>query len=106
MSGKSCVGCKFLYTVGTGYSNWTHLDDEVNCAKDRNQNLPADEPDDWDEANDNWPMTKNARCELYSPGVKVALDVEGADGPADHTCDEEAITAICAHSGREPHGDA
>ena len=69
MSGKSCVGCKFLYTVGTGDSNWTHLDGDVNCAKDRNPNLPADEPDDWDEKNDNWPMTKNARCELYSPGV-------------------------------------
>lgn len=49
---------------------------------------------------DNWDKTNKSRCELYAPGDKVAMDVDGDDGPADFTKDEEAIAAICAHSGR------
>lgn len=104
MSGESCVGCKFLYCVGIGYSNWTWLDNEVNCAKDKNPDLPAEEPSDWNPSQDNWPKTRTARCELYAPGEMVRLDVDREDGPADHTEDEEAIAAICAHSGRERKG--
>lgn len=104
MNEKSCVGCKFLYTVGTGYSNWTWLDNEVCCAKNNNQNLPAEEPFDWDASEDNWPKTKESRCELYAAGDFVKLDVDGEDGPADYTADEEAIVAICDHSGRGRNG--
>jgi len=35
----------------------------------------------------------------------VTLDVDGEDGPVDYTDDEEAIVAICAHSGRSRNGD-
>ena len=39
---KSCVGCKFLYSEGKGYSNYTWEETEVRCAKDKNPNLPAE----------------------------------------------------------------
>lgn len=100
MNEKSCVGCKFLYAEGDGYSNYTWLSDEVRCAKDKNPNLPAEWCEDWTPEKDNWPKTKDSRCELYAVGVQVVLDVEGEDGPANYTQDEEAIDAICAHSGR------
>ena len=101
---KSCIGCKFLYQEGTGYSNYTWEGDDVKCAKDANPNLPGDRPDDWNKENDNWPKTNKSRCGLYATGVFVKLDVDGYDGPADQTQDKEAIEAICAHSGRGPHG--
>lgn len=106
MNEKSCVGCKYLYSEGMGYSNYTWEDTKVLCAKNRNTNLPAEEPYDWKKEPDNWPKTESARCELYAPGEMVELDVDGEDGPADHTQDEEAIAAICAHSGRKAHGYA
>lgn len=102
----SCVGCKFLYSVGTGYSNWTWLSNDVCCALDRNPNLPHEEPSDWNMDADNWPKTKDSRCELYAPGDYVALDVDGENGPAEFTQDEAAIEAICKHSGRGRDGDA
>lgn len=104
MNGKSCVGCKFLYIEGYGYSNYTCEDSSVKCALDKNPNLPSDEPADWNEEVDNWPATMNARCDMYAPGKKVELDVDGENGPADQTQDEEAISAICKHSGRGRHG--
>ena len=99
---KSCVGCKYLYSVGLGYSNYTWDETEVRCAQDGNKNLPADQPDNWNEEPDNWPATNDSRCVLYSPlsGRMVAMDVDGEDGPGDFTHDEEAILAICKHSGR------
>lgn len=106
MNEKSCVGCKFLYTEGSGYSNYTWEDTDVRCAREKNPNLPASEPYDWKREDDNWPATNASRCELYATheGELVALDVDGDDGPADYTSDEEAITAICEHSGRGRNG--
>jgi len=106
MNEKSCVGCKFLYTEGHGYSNYTWEETSVECAKDKNPNLPKDEPYDWNEKDDNWPATNASRCDLYAPGEKVCLDVDGENGPADETSDEEAILAICEHSERGRNGYA
>lgn len=118
---KSCVGCKFLYQVGEGYSNYTWLDDVVCCALNLNPNLNeyGYRPSDWnaiqivydnymhavlDPENDNWPRTNQSRCHKYSPGQYIMLDVDGDDGPADYTDDEEQIFAICKDCGRGPHG--
>lgn len=101
---KSCVGCKFLFTQGTGYSNYTWIDNELSCAKARNPALPVEEGCDWTKEPDNCPATKAGRCELYAPGEMVCLDVDGEDGPADHTQDEEVIVAICEASGRARKG--
>lgn len=105
---QSCVGCKFLYTEGTGYSNYTWESDDVRCAKDRNPNLPDEKPYDWNlkADDDNWPKTSTSRCELYADGPMVTMDVDREDGPADYTEDEEAIEAICKHSGRGRNGTA
>lgn len=103
MNEKSCIGCRFLYTVGYGYSNYTWVETSVECAKNKNKNLPSDKPEDWNEE-DNWPATMNSRCELYAPGKQVALDVDGNNGPADYTQDEEVISAICEHTGRGRNG--
>ena len=106
MDEKSCVGCKFLYTEGFGYSNYTWEETSVKCARNKNPNLPSDEPYDWNEneKGDNWPATNSSRCELYAAGPKVCLDVDCENGPADETSDEEAIVAICEHSGRGRNG--
>ena len=104
MNVKSCVGCKYLYSVERGYTNWTWVETDVNCAKDRNPNLPGIEPSGWKEYPDNWQKTKSSRCDLYATAKMVAMDIEGRDGPAHHTKDSEAIGAICYHSGRPPYG--
>lgn len=106
MNEKSCVGCKYLYSEGQGYSNYTWEETEVRCAQDRNKNLPKEQPYDWEEEPDNWPATNDSRCELFAPlvGKRVEMDVDGEDGPADFTYDEGAIEAICKHSGRSAHG--
>lgn len=104
MNEKSCIDCKFLYSEDSGYSNYTWVDTDVRCAKDQNPNLPHEEPDNWNKSSDNWARTNTTRCELYDPGPMVALDVDGDDGPADYTQDEEAITAICEHCQRGRNG--
>lgn len=103
------MGCKFLYGHGTGYSNWTWMDTEVNCALDKNPYLSggASEGHDWnqDPLKDNFPATRDGRCDSYADGGEyLVLDVDGENGPADFTDDPEAIEAICKHSGRGPHG--
>lgn len=100
---NSCVGCKYLYTYGSGYSNYTWEETFVCCALDKNQNLEAEEPYDWkeDPENDNWPKTNESRCDSYSSGEKVTLDVDGEDRISEYTNDQEAIDAIHNHSGRD-----
>jgi len=105
----SCVGCKYLYSEGSGYSNYTWMETYVKCAKDKNPNLAdgeAEEPDDWNQKadSDNWDMTNSSRCDLYDAGVYVELDVDGENGPGDESDDEVQILAICKHSGRERNG--
>jgi hypothetical protein len=111
---NSCVNCKYLYQVDDGYSNYTVLNTYVLCAKERNENLisgAVEAPSDWnqEECSDNWPATQNARCELYAklPETNewpIQIDCDHEYGPADFTKDEEAIAAICQHSGLTPHG--
>lgn len=100
---KSCVGCKFLYSEGLYYSNYTWEETEIRCAKEKNPNLPVKEGYDWNLKEDNCSATNQSRCELYSPGPMVELDVDEENGPADFTQDEEAIVAICLHSNRGRH---
>lgn len=101
----SCVGCKFLYGQGEGYSNYTWMETLVHCALNKNPALnEAEEPYDWVKEPDNWPKTRNGRCESYSEGPYMTLDVDGDDGPADFTDDAEAIEAICKSSNRKAHG--
>jgi hypothetical protein len=104
MSNTSCCGCKFLYSEGEGYSNYTWMDTNVCCAKDNNPNLPATKGYDWNKEQDNWKCTNNSRCELFSAGPMIEMDVDGDDGPADFTDDEEAIVAVMLHSGRNRNG--
>lgn len=103
---KSCVGCKWLYKHDSGYSNWTVMETNVLCAKDKNPNLPAEEGYDWieDADKDNWAKTQNSRCELYASGTTVHLDVDGETGPGDCTDDAEVVEVIAAHAGVEPKG--
>ena len=42
--GRSCVGCKYLYGQGHGYSNYTWEETTVRCALDRNQALSMSLP--------------------------------------------------------------
>lgn len=104
----TCVGCKFLYSEGAGYSNWTWIETYIRCALNRNPCLPSEEPFGWDgtgkDRGDNWAATRGSRCEKFAPGPFIELDVEGEDGPADFTEDEEQIEAVCKHSGRGRHG--
>lgn len=106
MKNKSCAQCKFLYFHDGGYSNYTVEETNVECALGKNPNLPDLRPYDWDREGrkDNWPKTNKSACERYAKGSQVHLDVDGEDGPADSTDDEEVIEAVVAHSGRPRHG--
>ena len=94
----SCVGCKFLYGDGSGYSNWTWLDTWVRCARDANPNLCRDEdkPYDWPaQGRDEWPPTRASRCDLFSPGPFITLDPDREDHPSAEAIDQEQADAIC-----------
>jgi hypothetical protein len=107
---NSCVGCKYLYEEGEGYSNYTWEDTRVECALRNNPNLPAYRPYGWFDKtpmipeNDKWVKTNNARCERYIPGPYVMLDIDHENGPVDFTNDEEIIGLICAQTKRGPAG--
>mgnify|MGYP000272924620 CR=1 FL=1 len=101
----SCARCKFLYLHDSGYSNWTVEETTVNCALDRNPYLkdPKELPYDWryGEGHDNWPVTRDSRCERYeATDGFVHLDVDGETYPDEFGLDAEAVAAIEAHSGR------
>lgn len=100
---KSCIGCKFLYCQDFGYSNWTVEESMIDCAKDMNENLPDDEPCDWNhkEDADNWPKTNTSRCSEFSEGEMIVLDVEGFINPHEETDDAEQAEAVAKHSGWE-----
>lgn len=101
---KSCVGCKFLYLLGSGYSNYTWECDYVCCALNLNDKLGSiEKPFDWkdtDPAKDNWPATMNGRCERYAPGERIHLDVDGDDDLRDEGEDFEALVAVLDDSKR------
>lgn len=102
---KSCIGCAYLYSKDTGYSNYTRMDTWVRCAKDANPNLEAEEPYDWNkkEVSDNWPATNNSRCEHYRKGdgypVPTELDVDGNTLLTEEAPDDDAALAILLHAG-------
>lgn len=95
----SCADCKFLYLQDCGYSNWTVERTVVDCALDRNPNLPKDLPYDWEwgsDGQDNWPATNKSRCERYAQRTDdwVHLDVDGEIRIEDCTTDPELIAAL------------
>ena len=100
----SCVGCKFLYGDGDGYSNYTWMETWVHCALDFNKelrndhdiphNLAKTKPED-----DKWPPTASGRCECYSPGVFIVLDPDREDHPSEVSQDQGQIEAICRADG-------
>jgi hypothetical protein len=94
MSG-SCVGCKFLWADGIGYSDYTWIDTDVKCAKERNPNLPTAEPFDWKHEPDNLPATKDARCSEYAQGPYITVSPDGYWN--DEPIDDEQKSAISAH---------
>lgn len=110
---KSCVGCKFLYGDGSGYSNYTWEETNVTCTKGKNPNLPKEQPYDWNmsEDKDNWGPTQDGRCELYKEGSYIVLDPDREcwpreragklciDEPIDFD-DEEQYEAIVDDDGR------
>jgi hypothetical protein len=96
---SSCADCKFLYLQDDGYSNWTVEDTQVVCALDKNPELPASMPYDWEwgsDGQDNWPKTNRGRCDRYDQraGDWVHLDVDGEARVEDYTSDPEVIAAI------------
>lgn len=103
---NSCIGCKFLYKEDSGYSNYTVEETTVNCAIRRNPNLPSSEPYDWysrgmDADNDNWPRTNDSRCDRFSPGKYIWLDVDHEEKISELSDDPEQVAAIQEHSGRD-----
>ena len=87
----SCLGCKWLFTRDTGYSNWTVEDTDAHCAHNRNPKLPEEIPDEvrdyshvWMRPeNDAWHATKDGRCELYDSNsdyeAPYHIDCEGEE---------------------------
>lgn len=102
----SCARCKFLYLHDSGYSNYTVENTSVNCALDRNPHLANHSPDmpyDWryGDGKDNWPATRDSRCERYEESdTYIHLDVDGENYPDEFRLDAEAVAAVEEHSGR------
>ena len=101
----SCARCKFLYLHDSGYSNWTVENTSVECALDRNPHLSQSAkklPYDWDyNGKDNWPATRDSRCERYEAADGyIHLDVDGENYPDEFGLDAEAVAAVEEHSGR------
>lgn len=95
----SCLGCKFYFHKDYGYSNWTVEETQAHCAIKRNPNLPAVVPYDQAIQNDNWPATKNSRCELFANGepdevALISIDVDNENPPERQSRDHERIAAI------------
>ena len=81
----------------------------MRCAKKRNTELlyNCKRPINWNNSSpedDNWPMTNNSRCDLYSSGVYMSLDVDLETGPGDYSDDEDQIIIIGQHCGRGRNG--
>lgn len=102
----SCVGCKFLFGNGEGYSNYTWMTTETTCAINANPKLPAEAPYDWPHddpaaaGDDRWKPTANGRCERYAIGPYITIDPDREDHPSASTEDHEQIAAILASIGR------
>lgn len=102
---RSCVGCKFLYGDGSGYSNYTWMDTYARCALDLNPSLRDQDCGDlgaierqWSVPfSDEWPPTMHGRCNRYSSGPYVELDPDRDNAVSSQTQDVEQIDAICAH---------
>jgi hypothetical protein len=98
MNEKSCVGCKFLWADGDGYSDYTWMETFLRCAKDRNVALAkgdVHEPYDWITEPDNLPATMNGRCDLYSAGPHITVSPDGFWD--DEPIDDEQKAAIGEH---------
>ena len=107
---QSCVGCKFLYGDGRGYSNYTWMETHVRCALHLNPALSGniEGPYDWapdgdtrpGDVNkafpDTWVPTMNGRCERYSPGPYITLDPDRENSVESQGGDAEQIAAIGA----------
>lgn len=95
---KSCVGCKFLCGAGSGYSNYTWMETYVKCALELNPALEEDHEQPEGFARhptlDEWPPTKDGRCDRYAPGQYWTADPDREDRPADDLNDAEQIAAL------------
>lgn len=102
---NSCLGCKFLYENGTGYSNYTWMETYLLCALDRNHNLLSGEIESpygfEDQKEDRFNPTKNSRCEKYDKGVFITLPPDRDEDLCDESEDFEQIDLIWSHDRKE-----
>lgn len=107
---KSCVGCKFLYEDGTGYSNYTWMDTWVRCALNLNPKLEGDveSPYEFRHQGQPLPQLEGMRCDRYAPGPMITLDPDREGQPFDYRDnrwdpydfeDEEQYKAIAENDG-------
>lgn len=79
---STCATCKWCYTYGSGYSNWTWESTHPACALNQ-IDFAAEVPYDWEfnvyHESDNWPVTNAARCTKYEarPWPMIEFDVDG-----------------------------
>ena len=91
----SCYGCKYLYKNGTGYSDWTWESTEITCAKGLNDNLPIEEPSNYDDdmtGRLRWLARLACECDEYSQGSMVTVSPDG--NVLDGSQDDKQMRAI------------
>ena len=95
---ESCLGCKFLYGNGTGYSNYTWMETYLECALDKNPNLKdVEKPFDYEiQVIDNFIPTMNSRCEFYRSGEFIVLPPDRDDDLSEYS-DREQVDIILNH---------
>ena len=109
---RSCIGCKFFYADGSGYSNYTWEETTARCALGKNK---AFEEKEWEipcdmatnPAKDEWEPTRDGRCKAFKPGEHIVLDPDrecwgrgfpGSTTPAYwESEDQEQLDAIWSH---------
>lgn len=106
---KSCIGCKFLYGDGQGYSNYTWMDTFMVCALGLSEKLRSGEVQkqySYHEAQqmnlENLSDDKNQelinyvgeRCNMFSPGPFIELVPDRDEDYREECIDEDQYVAI------------
>lgn len=96
---NSCYGCKYLYSDGTGYSDWTWMETNLCCALDKNNALPVEMPFDFD--SDKIKTIRWAAilipCEQYAQGIHITVTPDG--NLPNWSNDGDQMRAIIRHQG-------
>lgn len=78
-AGKQCTDCMFQVTGDAGYSNWTVEETTYGCLLNKHPKLPKIGSYTW-ETEHTKTMAFASKCDSYSEGKRIELDVDHDEG--------------------------